>query len=60
MVHDFASKVNHCLLASLVLNKVDLLGEHSVSIDGCDAYGTPGVYHKGITNEYCLHVQHYL
>lgn len=36
MVHDFASKVNHCLMASLVFDKVDLPGEYSVSVDGCD------------------------
>lgn len=60
MVHDFASKVNHALMAPSVFNKMDLPGEHSVSVGGCDTWSTQSIANKGKTNEHCLHVQHYL
>lgn len=47
-------------MASLVFDKVDLPGEYSVSVDGCDTWGTQNIGSRGKTNEHCLHVQHYL
>jgi len=60
MVHDFASKANHCLMAPLVFDKMDLPGEHSVLVDGCDTSGTQNTLNKGKRNEHFLHVQLYL
>lgn len=60
MVHDLASKVNHCLMAPLPFDKMDLPGEHSVGAGGRDTSGTQRITNKGKTNERCLHVQHYL
>lgn len=59
MVHDFASEVNNCCMAQLVFNKMDLPGEHSVSVGGI-WHSIQSIANKGRTDEHCLHVQHYL